>query len=128
MRERRLFTMSEKYRAFYERQFALLAEKDHVRLVDEQYHPDAKLININLPHVIEGADALKDHFRDYLVQNGFIKLIMTDKYIETDDSFMFEATVETASGIARVYDVFMMRDGRATHHFSGLISFIPKVD
>jgi hypothetical protein len=120
--------MSEKYRAFYERQLALLAEKDHVRLIDEQYHPDAKLININLPHVIEGADALKDHFRDYLAQNGYIKLITTDKYIETDDSFMFEATAETANGIARVYDVFMMRDGRATHHFSGLISFTPKVD
>jgi hypothetical protein len=118
--------MAHKFKAFYDRQVEILADKDHVRLIDEQYHPDAKLLNINTPHVIEGADALKDYFRDYIAQIGYIKLISTDKYMESDDSLIFEATVETAGGIARVYDVFIMRDGRISHHFSGLLSFTPK--
>lgn len=118
--------MSEKYRAFYERQLAILEEKDHVRLIDEQYHPDARLLNINSPHPVEGADALKDHFRDYIARLGYIKLISTEKYMESDDCLMFEATVETAGGIARVYDVFIMRDGRISHQFAGLLGFTPK--
>lgn len=118
--------MSEKYRAFYERQVALLEEKDHVKLVNEQYHPDAKLLNINSPHPIIGTEALKTHFENYLAHLGYIKLLSTEKYMESDDCLMFEATVETAGGIARVYDVFIMRDGKITHHFSGLLGFTPK--
>jgi hypothetical protein len=30
--------------------------------------------------------------------------------------------VATALGIARVYDAFVLREGKVTHHFAGVIS------
>jgi hypothetical protein len=61
----------------------------------------------------------------YLERLGTLKLKSTDKFTETDDSIFFEATIITQLGEARVYDVFMLRDGKATHHFTGLISVSP---
>jgi hypothetical protein len=118
--------MAEKFRAFYDKQLAILADKDHVRLIDEQYTPDAELLNINEPPAIVGSDALKAHFKDYIAHLGYLKVLSTDKYVESDDSVMFEATVETAGGVARVYDTFVMRDGRIWRHYSGLLGFTPK--
>jgi hypothetical protein len=118
--------MAEKFRAFYDKQLAILADKDHVRLIDEQYTPDAELLNINEPPAIVGSDALKAHFEAYIAHLGYLKVLSTDKYVESDDSVMFEATVETAGGVARVYDTFVMRDGRIWRHFSGLLGFTPK--
>jgi hypothetical protein len=52
---------------------------------------------------------------------GGIELKSTDKYTETDDTIFFEATVVTgAFGEAKVYDAFVLRDGKATHHFTGV--------
>lgn len=118
--------MAEKYRAFYEKQLAILAEKDHVRLIDEQYTPDAELLSIDHAPAVVGSEALKRFFEGYIAQLGYLKLLSTDKYVESDDSVMFEATVETAGGIARVYDTFVMRDGRIWRHYSGLLGFTPK--
>lgn len=118
--------MSDKFRAFYDKQLAILAEMDTERLINEQYTPDAQLLNINHPHVVEGTVALKEHFKNYLGALGYIKLLSTDKYLESSDSLIFEATVETAGGIAKVYDTFVMRDGRIWRHFSGLLGFTPK--
>ncbi|MCK6576607.1 MAG: nuclear transport factor 2 family protein [Anaerolineae bacterium] len=115
--------MSEKFRALYERQLAILAEKDHLRLIDENYTADAQLLNYTT-HVV-GADALKDYFKGYIEHLGYLKLLSTDKYAEGNDSLMFEAHVETAGGVAHVYDVFIIRDGRISHHFAGLLGFIP---
>jgi hypothetical protein len=33
-----------------------------------------------------------------------------------------EATIRSDLGEAQVYDMFMVRNGKATHHFSGIIS------
>jgi hypothetical protein len=46
----------------------------------------------------------------------------TDKFTETEDAIFFEATITSRLGKARVYDVFLLRDGKATHRFSGVIS------
>ena len=61
----------------------------------------------------------------YLATMGKIELKSTDKWVETDDSIFFEATVWTDHGEAHVYDVFILKDGKATHHYTGLISFTP---
>jgi hypothetical protein len=116
--------MTEKFRAFYDKQLAILADKDHVRLIDEQYTVDAQLLSYT-NHVV-GADALKEYFKGYIEHLGYIKLLSTDKYAEGSDCVMFEAHIETAGGVAQVYDVWMMRDGKISHHFSGLIGFTPK--
>lgn len=110
-------------RAFYDRQVALLEAGDVETLVTEQYAEDATLVSFDVTR--KGREELRSHFRDYLEHLGDLKVLSTDKFTETDDSFFFEATVRTAHGVARVYDVFMLQNGKASHHFTGVISFTP---
>ena len=44
----------------------------------------------------------------------------------SDDAILFEATIATDAGTARVYDAFVLRDGKATHLFTGVLSFTPR--
>jgi hypothetical protein len=118
--------MAERFRALYDRQVELLTAKDHVRLVEEQYAADAQLLNIDHPPAIVGRPALQAHFAGYLASLGYLKLLSTDKFVESEDSLMFEATIETAGGVARVYDTFVVRDGKIWRHYSGLLGFTPK--
>ena len=116
----------DKFRSIYDRQVELLTLNDTDRMIDEQYTPDAALLNIDAPTAIVGAEALKEFFKGYIAKLGHLKLVSTDKYTESDDSIMFEATIETAGGVARVYDTFVIRDGRIWRHYSGLLGFTPK--
>ncbi|MEZ4670614.1 MAG: nuclear transport factor 2 family protein [Anaerolineae bacterium] len=109
---------------FYDRQVAFLESGDVEGLINSQYHNDAVIISFDFTK--RGHDALVQHFKEYLAHLGGLKLKSTDKFTETEDSIYFEATVTVGAGEAKVYDVFMLRDGKATHHFTGLISFIPK--
>jgi len=106
-------------RAFYQRQIAALEAHDLDTLMT-QYHPDASMIGFDF--IVKGHTAIKKHFEGYLERLGTLKLKSTDKFTETGDSIFFEATITTDLDEARVYDVFMLRDGKATHHFSGVIS------
>ena len=110
-------------REFYNRQVAFLEANDVPGLIASQYASDAELVGFDLH--IKGSEALIKHFTDYLAYLGSIKLISTDKFMETDDAIMFEATIKVASGVARVYDVFVLKDGKAIHHFTGMLGFTP---
>ena len=110
---------------FYDRQVALLAENDMDKLVERQYHPDAVLVHYELG-AVSGLEALKKHFKSYMEHLGYIKVLSTDMFHEVDDGIFFEATVETAGGIAEVYDAMTFQDGKAIRHFTGLKSFRPK--
>jgi hypothetical protein len=103
---------------FYEEQLAYLASGDTDALVDDHYAPDGAIISFDF--VRRGTTELKQHFHSYMAMLGYIKLVSTDKFTETEDSVFFEATVETKLGVAKVYDVFVLKDGKATHHFTGL--------
>jgi hypothetical protein len=113
-------------KAFYDRQIEYLEAQDVDKLISNQYHPNAKIISFDF--VKQGHEELHAHFKDYLAHLGKIELKSTDKFVETEDSIFFEATVLTGAGEAKVYDVFMLEDGKATHHFTGLISFQPYDD
>lgn len=113
-----------KYREFYERQIQFLENNDPEGLIANQYNDDAQLLSFT--NKITGAEALVPYFREYVKGLGYIKLLSTDKYTEGDDSIFFEATVETAGGTARVYDVFVLENGKISKHFTGLLGFTPK--
>lgn len=115
---------AHKYQDFYNRQIEFLVNNDPEGLIANQYNDDAQLVSF--ANKITGADALVPYFREYIKGLGYIKLISTDKYTEGDDSIFFEATVETAGGIARVYDVFVLENGKISKHFTGLLGFTPK--
>ena len=110
-------------KTFYNRQIEFLASKDVDALIANQYVDDASLLSFT--NHIQGADNLREYFKQYVEQLGYIKLLSTDQFAETDDSIFFEATVETAGGIARVYDAFYLRDGKIFRHYTGLLSFTP---
>ncbi len=112
-----------KYKDFYDRQLAFIAANDVEGLIHNQYTEDAELVNFT--YDIKGAPALIEYFKGYIASLGYIKLLSTDKYTEGQDSMFFESTVETAGGVAKVYDVFVMRDGKIWRHFAGLLGFTP---
>ncbi|GAC1390250.1 MAG: hypothetical protein NVS4B11_05930 [Ktedonobacteraceae bacterium] len=107
-------------KAFYQRQIAALEAHDIDTLMT-QYHPDATMVGFDF--TVKGHEAIRKHFVGYLERLGTLKLKSTDKFTETDDSIFLEATITTNLAEARVYDVFLLRDGKATHHFNGVISF-----
>ena len=106
-------------RELYERQIRFLVEKDVDGLIDTNYTPDAELISFGA--VVRGDGALKDYFRGYLAMLGDLVVESTDKFVETEDAVFFEATVRSALGRARVYDAFVLRDGRIAVHFTGVM-------
>lgn len=106
-------------RKFYDEQLAYLASKDTDALVEHHYAEDGALISFDT--LVKGQAELKAHFKRYIDFLGYIKVLSTDKFTETDDAIFFEATVETRLGVVTVYDAFVFdKDGRATHHFTGV--------
>jgi hypothetical protein len=112
-----------KYKKFYDAQIEFLAQKDAKGLITTNYTEDAELLSFQ--NHITGRANLITYFTGYIANLGYIKLISTDQYAEGDNSLMFEATVETAGGIARVYDSWFLRDGKIAKHFTGLLGFTP---
>jgi len=108
--------------AFYQQQVAALEAQDIDALV-AQYHEDAVMIGFDF--TVRGHEAIREHLTAYLAKLGGMKLVSTDRFAETEDSIFFEATVHTPLAEAKVYDVFMLRDGRATHQFTGVLSVSP---
>jgi ketosteroid isomerase-like protein len=109
--------------AFYNRQVALLEARDIDGLIATQYAPDAQVIGFDF--AVKGQDALRKHFEGYLARLGNLQVVSTDRFAETEDTIFFEATVRITGGEARVYDAFVLHDGKATHHFTGLLGFTP---
>jgi hypothetical protein len=104
-------------RRFYDEQIALLQQKKTDELIDLHYHDDAVLISFQ--RIVRGGDQLKEYFRQYVAKLGQLDVRSLDQFAETEDSVFLEATVVTALGEARVYDAFVLRDGKVTHHFTG---------
>ncbi|HWL88325.1 MAG TPA: nuclear transport factor 2 family protein [Polyangiaceae bacterium] len=105
--------------AFYDEQIALINAGDADALVERHYDVDASLVRFD--GVVRGHDALKALFRNYIQALGALRIISTEQFIESDDAVFFEATAETKGlGIVRVYDAFVLRNGKATHHFTGV--------
>lgn len=102
---------------FFAEQIALLQAGRADELIERHYHPDACLISFD--RIVKGERALKEHFREYLKRLGTLNLKSTDKFMATDDSIFFEATVQTDLGEARVYDAFVLHQGKISYHFTG---------
>lgn len=105
-------------RRFYEEQIRYLQAGDVDGLIDNQYTDDATLVSFD--NQIKGNAALKEYFRGYLGMLGSLDVLSTDKFVETDDSLFFQATVKSRLGKATVYDAWVLRDGKISHHFTGV--------
>jgi len=105
-------------RQFYDAQIGYLVAGDVEGLIDNQYTEDATLVSFD--NQITGNAALKEYFKGYLQMLGNLEVVSTDKFVETDDSLFFEATVNTSFGQAKVFDAWVLRDGKISHHFTGV--------
>jgi hypothetical protein len=105
-------------RRFYEAQIEYLVAGDVEGLIDNQYTEDATLVSFD--NQIHGNAALKEYFKGYLEMLGKLEVVSTDKFVTTDDSLFFEATVNTNFGQAKVFDAWVLRDGKISHHFTGV--------
>jgi predicted SnoaL-like aldol condensation-catalyzing enzyme len=108
----------DRMRQLYEEQLAYLNARDAKALVEHHYHPNATLITFD--HVTTGRDALVALFEAYIKHMGFFQ-VRTDKFQATEDSIFVEATLTSKAGTSKVYDVFVLREGKITHHFAGVL-------
>lgn len=107
------------YFRFYKRHIQYFLDKDIDGLVANDYTEDAQVIAGEF-HV-QGSEALKQLFTGYLDMIGGFTLRSTDKFHESDDAIILEATMDTEkAGERKVYDCFVMRDGKIAYHFTGV--------
>ena len=104
-------------RKFYEDQITLLQGQNADELIDKHYTDDAVMISFS--KVVRGRQPLKEFFRGWLKMAGKMEVVSLDQFVETDNGVLYEATIRTALGQVTVYDAFVLRDGKATHHFAG---------
>jgi hypothetical protein len=103
---------------FFNKQLEYLDARAVDALIDDHYTEDALLMSGDL--AIRGRDALKEHFRAYLQMLGTLKIDSLDKFNETSDSIYFEATVTTELGQVRMFDGWVLREGKIAYHFTGV--------
>jgi hypothetical protein len=104
-------------RAFLDRRIDLITAGQFDTMVDEGYNDDAELVSFDGD--VKGKDALRAHFGKHLGALGRIQLKSVDRFAETDDAIFVEVTVITgAYGEVTSYEAFVLRDGKADHHFT----------
>ncbi|MDZ4768604.1 MAG: nuclear transport factor 2 family protein [Chloroflexota bacterium] len=104
---------------FYEEHVTLLDARDFEGLVRTHYQPDAQVMSND--YQVRGHDELIRHFAKYTGLMAYLQVISTDKWVEGDSTFAFEATARTQWGVGRVHDAFWLRDGLIVRHFTGAI-------
>lgn len=107
---------------FYLEHVEMLDARDYARLVTEHYHQDAWVISTE--YQVHGHEALFVHFAKYTGLMSGLAVVSTDKWIESENTFAFEATARTQWGLGRVHDAFVLRDGKIQYHFTGSIPWI----
>jgi aerobic carbon-monoxide dehydrogenase small subunit len=103
---------------FYRQQVEYLIAGDADALVEANYNDSAVLTSPEF--TMHGKDELKKHFRNYLKWVKIQEVLSTDKFVETDNTVLFEATVRSNHGVVKVYDTFVLRDGKIDYHFTGV--------
>jgi ketosteroid isomerase-like protein len=106
-------------REFYERHVQFLVDRDVDGLIANNYNEDAVLVTHTA--VARGREELTQFFKGYLEVLGDLEVLSTDKFTDTGDTILFEATMRSALGEARVYDAFVLRDGKIDYHFAGVM-------
>jgi hypothetical protein len=107
---------------FYAEHVAYLDARDYVGLVENHYCEDAMVMSTE--YIVIGREALYKHFAKYAGLMAHLRVISTDRWIESENTFAFEATAHTQWGLTRVHDAFVLRDGKIYRHFTGSIPLI----
>ena len=103
-------------RELFERQVELIEAGDLEGLL-AQYDDEAVLVRFD--RVVSGREALREFFAGYLAARPRVRSV--DAYADTEDVVSYQATLETASGTARGYGVFVLREGRIWRQIAGVV-------
>ena len=104
---------------WYLRHVQFFKDKDIDGLLASDYTDDAKLMSYDF--ALQGTPALKAAFTQYLDMIGDFTLDSTEVFHKTPNEVILEATLTTTkAGVRKVWDVFVLRDGKISHHFTGL--------
>jgi hypothetical protein len=109
-------------RRFYEEHVAMLDARDFHGLVTTHYHPDGQVVSTD--YQVHGHEELFKHFAKYMGLMAYLQVVSTDKWIEGEQTFAFEATSRTQWGLSKVHDAFFLRDGLIVRHFTGSIPLV----
>jgi len=109
-------------KAFYAEHVAMLDAHDFDQLVKTHYCEDA--IVMSNDYIVHGHEELFKHFAKYTGLMAHLNVVTTDKWVESENTFAFEATAHTQWGLGKVHDAFVLRDGRIYRHFTGAIPWI----
>jgi ketosteroid isomerase-like protein len=105
-------------RKFYDEHLAFIQAKNFDGLINEHYNEDA--VFTSFYGTIRGREALREHFRTYLGGLGDTT-IQLDKLAEGEDTLLIETTVYAETGQERTYNAFVLRDGKISYHFYGVM-------
>jgi carbon-monoxide dehydrogenase small subunit len=103
---------------FYEQQVQFLLDKDVDGLVEKHYHEDAVIVSHDA--IVTGREALKAHFNEFFRWVTIESVKSTDKFTETADTLLFEATAQTNHGVVKTFDALVLESGRIRLQFTGV--------
>ena len=110
--------MSTSSEAFFDNRMALMSAGDIDALVD-QYAEDATIVRFL--GVAKGHEEIRAYLMGMLAAHQSYELVSLDQLQQTDDSLIWEATVNTAAGPIQVYNVFVFDDGgKIVRQFPGV--------
>jgi hypothetical protein len=110
--------------ALFHREYLAALQAGDLEGLLSLYHPDATLLSMDT--AVTGASGIAEFFEQYFGGAGSFTAAPTGKYVEGGDSILCESRVEAADITALVLEVFVLRDGRATHHFTCTIESTSK--
>ena len=85
----------------------------------ELYADDAEVVRFL--GVARGKDEIRGYLTGYLAAHGRFDLVSVDQFAETSDSAMWQASVDTANGVAQIYDVVIFDEaGLISREFPGI--------
>jgi len=103
---------------FFSRRMEFLATGDVEALI-AQYASDAEIVRFL--GVTRGHEEIRAYLIGFLAAHQSYKLVSLDQMQHSNDSLIWEATVETAAGPIQVYDVFVFDgNGKVSRQFPGI--------
>src|ERR1044071_9456994 len=82
-----------RWKRFYEEHVMLLDARDHERFVQTHYCEDA--IVMSNDYIVVGHEELYKHFAKYSGLMAHLSVVATEKWIESENTFAFEAMAHT---------------------------------
>jgi putative intracellular protease/amidase len=106
-------------RKFFRKHMSFFYRNDIEGLTLNDYHEDATLTAPEF--TVKGHEAIRRTLKGYVEMVGDVRIKTVDRFIETESAIFLEATCHTSkAGLRRVFDIFVMRDGKISQHFTGV--------